>query len=630
MEGDNVSTGGTGLLLRYASQNSLDESSQKQVPRSGRRERTPYRNSSHTVRAFEVLQSLRRDEVFCDIKLETDDSTIVFGHKVVLASASPYFHAMFTSFEESNKDHVIIRELDSTALKLLVDFIYTAQIMVSEENVQVLLPAANLLQLHDVQDACCDFLQSQLHPTNCLGIKAFADLHGCMELLSSSESYIQQHFSEVVEGDEFLSLSSEQVVKLISSDELTVPSEEKVFECVICWVNYEASCRKDILPKLMEHVRLPLASKEYLLKRVEEEPLLKNSLECKDYIIEALNFHLLKSEQPGTIPKTIRTKPRQPVGLPKVTFSSDLFSFKISISIYTLQVILVVGGQAPKAIRSVEWYDPGTNRWQSGPEMSTRRCRAGLAVLKDRRVFAVGGFNGSLRVRTVDMLDLSSPSPCWVPTVAMLARRGTLGVAVLDNCIYAVGGFDGTSGLNSAEVFDCSTQEWRMVSNMSTRRSSVGVGVLNNLLYAVGGYDGLSRQCLKSVECYHPSTDTWTPVAEMSVRRSGAGVGVLDGVMYAVGGHDGPEVRNSVEAYRPSTGVWTSIADMHMCRRNAGVIALDGLLYVVGGDDGASNLASIEIYNPNTNTWSMLTASMNIGRSYAGVVVIDKPPHFNN
>lgn len=33
---------------------------------------------------------------------------------------------------------------------------------------------------------------------------------------------------EVVEGDEFLSLSSEQVVKLISSDELTVPSEEKV------------------------------------------------------------------------------------------------------------------------------------------------------------------------------------------------------------------------------------------------------------------------------------------------------------------------------------------------------------------------------------------------------------------
>jgi len=35
----------------------------------------------------------------------------------------------------------------------------------------------------------------------------------------------------------------------------------------------------------MEHVRLPLASKEYLLKRVEEEPLLKNSLECMFYYL---------------------------------------------------------------------------------------------------------------------------------------------------------------------------------------------------------------------------------------------------------------------------------------------------------------------------------------------------------
>lgn len=56
----NITMFSGGLLLRYASQNSLDESSQKQVPRSGRRERTPYRNSSHTVRAFEALQSLRK------------------------------------------------------------------------------------------------------------------------------------------------------------------------------------------------------------------------------------------------------------------------------------------------------------------------------------------------------------------------------------------------------------------------------------------------------------------------------------------------------------------------------------------------------------------------------------------
>jgi len=38
--------------------------------------------------------------------LGTDDGTVVLGQKAILASASPYFRAMFTSFEERNKDHL--------------------------------------------------------------------------------------------------------------------------------------------------------------------------------------------------------------------------------------------------------------------------------------------------------------------------------------------------------------------------------------------------------------------------------------------------------------------------------------------------------------------------------------------
>nr|CAD7414256.1 unnamed protein product [Timema cristinae]CAD7418693.1 unnamed protein product [Timema poppensis] len=64
---------------------------------------------------------------------------------------------------------------------------------------------------------------------------------------------------------------------------------------------------------------------------------------------------------------------------------------------------------------------------------------------------------------------------------------------------------------------------------------------------------------------------------------------------------------------------------MSFCRRNAGVVAMNGVLYVVGGDDGSSNLASVEVYSPKTDSWTMLPSSMSIGRSYAGVCIIDKP-----
>ena len=41
------------------------------------------------------------------------------------------------------------------------------------------------------------------------------------------------------------------------------------------------------------------------------------------------------------------------------------------------QVMLVIGGQAPKAIRSVECYDFKEDRWCQLAEMPSRRCRCG-------------------------------------------------------------------------------------------------------------------------------------------------------------------------------------------------------------------------------------------------------------
>lgn len=40
----------------------------------------------------------------------------------------------------------------------------------------------------------------------------------------------------------------------------------------------------------------------------------------------------------------------------------------------------MVGGQAPKAIRSVECYDFEEDRWDQIAELPSRRCRAGERV----------------------------------------------------------------------------------------------------------------------------------------------------------------------------------------------------------------------------------------------------------
>lgn len=50
---------------------------------------------------------------------------------------------------------------------------------------------------------------------------------------------------------------------------------------------------------------------------MEEEALVKNSSACKDYLIEAMKYHLLPTEQ-RILMKSVRTRLRTPMNLPKV------------------------------------------------------------------------------------------------------------------------------------------------------------------------------------------------------------------------------------------------------------------------------------------------------------------------
>lgn len=54
-----------------------------------------------------------------------------------------------------------------------------------------------------------------------------------------------------------------------------------------------------------------------LFQIVEEEALIKNNNTCKDFLIEAMKYHLLPADQRHLI-KTDRTRPRTPISIPKV------------------------------------------------------------------------------------------------------------------------------------------------------------------------------------------------------------------------------------------------------------------------------------------------------------------------
>ncbi|KAI1893095.1 hypothetical protein AGOR_G00140370 [Albula goreensis] len=258
--------------------------------------------NSHAKSILNAMNALRKSNTLCDITLRVEGTDFP-AHRIVLAACSDYFCAMFTSeLSEKGKSFVDIQGLTASTMEILLDFVYTETVLVTVENVQELLPAACLLQLKGVKRACCDFLDSQLDPSNCLGIRDFAETHNCLDLMQAAELFSQKHFPEVVQHEEFMLLSQEEVEKLIKCDEIQVDSEEPVFEAVLNWVKHNRKEREPFLPDMLEFVRMPLLTPRYITDVIDTEPLIRCSLPCRDLVDEAKKFHLrpeLRSEMQG-------------------------------------------------------------------------------------------------------------------------------------------------------------------------------------------------------------------------------------------------------------------------------------------------------------------------------------------
>ena len=431
-----------------------------------------YRPESHLSDAFYRLIEMRDSNKLCDVVVEVEEMTIR-AHRVILAACSPYFRAMFSGeMKESQQGVVTIKGFRSSAMKSLIDFCYNSSITIDLNNVLDILPAASLIQMDSVQEACCKFLASQLHPSNCLGIRKFADLHSCPELWKKCNMFMQQRFPEIALHEEFLDLTFEEVKMIVADSNLNVRGEEQVYEASLSWVKHRIGLRKANVAELLACVRMPLMSATYLSREVKREPLVMESFEGRGLLIEAMDYHLQKHymrDSHSTL-NTINTTPRRCPGL---------------------EYLFAMGGSGPPVFEDdpyldlCECYDMEKNEWKQVASMSVRR--SGI------RVASVCGY------------------------------------------LYAIGGFSAsdTKALALVDRYDPMTDSWRLVASMNSPRRSFAVAGLNGYVYAMGGING--GMYYDSVERYCPRSNKWTFVQPMSVERRAVCAASVDGFVYAAG-----------------------------------------------------------------------------------------------
>lgn len=301
----------------------------------------------HPSEALEEMRRMREERRLCDIILRVQGREI-YAHRLVLAASSRYFHSMFAGdMLESRSTEVELKEVEADATELLVDFSYTARLEITVNNVQSLMTAASLFDFPAVFEATAKFLTGQLHPSNCLGIRNFAKTYGSESLMVAASRYFRNHFMDAVKNEEFLALSSDVLGELIDSDDVHVRSEEDVFRAVESWLQHNPEERMKSLPSLLKHVRLPLLTLSFLKQCVEPIPYIRKSLDCRDLVDEAKNFHLFPADFWHT--KSSRLQPRKS----------------------TVGILFAIGGRGAvgEPFCSVECFDFRTNQWYEGPEL---------------------------------------------------------------------------------------------------------------------------------------------------------------------------------------------------------------------------------------------------------------------
>lgn len=231
-----------------------------------------FSSPTYVQKMLKNLNVLRVESRFCDVEL-TAGNSVIYAHKVVLSSSSPYFEAMFRpelGLSEGKQRKVHLYSIAADILAALVEFIYTNKVEINQSNVQELLAAADMLQLSEVVDGCCEYMVRELHPSNAVGILRFAEAHACDSLAKSALTFVNTNFPDVALEQELLDVPHTLLTRLIASESLRVDSEFQVFNAALRWIKHDIVHRRRYVFEILSNVRLPLVPLNFLDKAVTE------------------------------------------------------------------------------------------------------------------------------------------------------------------------------------------------------------------------------------------------------------------------------------------------------------------------------------------------------------------------
>ena len=559
----------------------------------------PFQDNPGELYYKEILQnlnSLRHESSLCDVTLVVEGREFK-AHRNVLAASSPYFRNMFTSdMREKTEGKVTIEALTSSVMEDLLSYLYTGAVEVTNDScARDLLFASDYLMVPRLNKMAGDFLLRDLSVSTCISVYQLAVATRNEVLRAEALSLINKHFLRVTKSKDFMSLSVDEVIECVSSDDVEIRAEEEIFDVVIRWVEDSPDRRKEYLRRLPCHVRLTLIPLSYLHSKVLQNGFVKENQDCMELVLQKMGE--LANQQDGGLSE----KPRRCLET-------------------HVHCLLACGGciktrKEPSNVNCC--FVPGEGKWYRLKNMTTKQsCHT--VVSCQGFVYSLGGFKPGFNYPFVDKVERFDPAlNSWIkiaPVPTLVREAAYVGAASLNGLLYVCGGSKRSLGLvkfGSKHMFSYNpkTNSWQKCAPMIHSRAALCTVAAGQHIYAIGG-EGENGAPKNKVERFDPRSNKWKIVAPMThARKSHCGV-TFKKKIFVFGGVTGnSRSTHSAEMYDIGDNQWQEISNMQVPRVCAGATVVQGLIYIIGGNRPIisapdAHKRMIECYNPSTGQWA--------------------------
>ncbi|XP_076817548.1 kelch-like protein 38 isoform X2 [Clavelina lepadiformis] len=490
--------------------------------------------------------------------------------------------------KEKYEPEVSIKGLSSEIMDLIMDFIYTCKINLTNENVFELLAASEQLQIPYIKDYCALLLHKIANRSNCIHIFMCARLYQLKTVVQKAEKILFENFESIVKEEQFNLLELEDVTALVKSNGQHV-KEEDLYLALVAWVKHDRNQREQYFCRLFGNLSLCKLSKAFLKKVLVHECLVADCLDCSKALMKAVLEHA-----------------------PEQQDADSQSSF------------VVMGGEGDE-VTDIVTYNLMEKQCLIEQPFLHRKLPFGhtgaSAVCIEKTVFLMGGGESLTEIiDTVKSFNAENKLSPWVKQPKMLKKRQYFSSAVINELIYVSGGLKPNAGSTaSCEQFDTMSKVWSGMYNMIQERAFHGMVALNRKLYVAGGFGGGKR--LSSAECYDPCSKRWKFVASMKEKRNELTLVVLNNRLFAIGGYNGQNRLSSMEIYNPLTDSWVNGAPLNISRSGACACVMKGKIYVVGGKNEQGPVLSVEVYDPALGNWE-INCKLATPRMYSSIVTV--------